>query len=105
MTAPADPSRYDGTIEPTPDGGVIRPERHLAHPIGEVWDAITNPARLAEWWLPDVAAAVERCYVVGLHSSLARLEPCLAGHPIAWDWDEFAVSQGAYAAVGSAPAP
>jgi hypothetical protein len=45
-------ARYDGTMERTPDGGVIRFERHLAFPLRDVWDAITNPARLAEWWLP-----------------------------------------------------
>lgn len=45
-------TRYDGTLERTPDGGIIRFERRLAHPIGEVWDAITNPHRLADWWLP-----------------------------------------------------
>ena len=45
-------SAYDGTMERTADGGVIRFERHLAYPIREVWDAITNPARLADWWLP-----------------------------------------------------
>ena len=27
-------------------------ERHLAYPVRDVWDAITNPARLADWWLP-----------------------------------------------------
>ena len=42
----------DGTLERTADGGIIRFERNLAFPIDEVWDAITNPARLAEWWLP-----------------------------------------------------
>lgn len=46
------PSRYDGTIERLADGGVIRFERHFPYPIRDVWDAITNPARLAEWWLP-----------------------------------------------------
>src|SRR6476660_9439585 len=45
-------SPYDGTLERTGDGGVIRFERHLAYPIREVWDAITIPARLADWWLP-----------------------------------------------------
>ena len=45
-------SPYDGTLERTADGGVIRFERHLAYPIREVWDAITNPERLADWWLP-----------------------------------------------------
>ncbi len=24
----------------------------VPYPIRDVWDAITNPARLAEWWLP-----------------------------------------------------
>ena len=167
-------SRYDGTVERTADGGVIRFERQLAYPIRDVWDAITNPARLADWWLPfeaditvdlregglmemtatgdepmtitctilrveppmllehthvdagsymrwelesvesgcvlrlshfvtDADVAIGNCYVVGLHASLARLEPCLAGHPIAWDWDEFAKSQTHYAGMGLAP--
>jgi uncharacterized protein YndB with AHSA1/START domain len=39
-------------LERTADGGVIRFERHLPYPIRDVWDAITNPARLADWWLP-----------------------------------------------------
>ena len=47
-----DTSRYDGTVERTADGGVIRFERHLAYPVRDVWGAITNPARLAAWWLP-----------------------------------------------------
>ena len=42
----------DGTLERTPDGGVIRFERHLPYPVEAVWDAITNPERLADWWLP-----------------------------------------------------
>jgi uncharacterized protein YndB with AHSA1/START domain len=45
-------TRYDGVLERTADGGVIRFERHLAYDVGGVWDAITNPERLAEWWLP-----------------------------------------------------
>jgi hypothetical protein len=48
-------------------------------------------------------AAIDNCYVVGLHASLARLQPCLAGHPIAWDWDGFAEAQAHYASVGLAP--
>ncbi|MBI5088034.1 MAG: SRPBCC family protein [Actinobacteria bacterium] len=174
MTDRTTPS-YDGTVERTADGGVIRFERHLEYPIREVWDAITNPARLAEWWLPfdadisidlreggqmvmtatgdqpmtisctvlrveppmlfehthvdpgslmrweleavdtgcvlrlshfvnDPSAAIDNCYVVGLHASLARLAPCLAGQPIAWDWDGFATAQAQYAAMGFAPA-
>jgi len=43
---------YNGALERTADGGVIRFERHLPYPIRDVWDAITNPARLAEWFLP-----------------------------------------------------
>ena len=165
---------YDGRMERTADGGVIRFERHLAYPVREVWDAITKPERLADWWLPfdaditvdlreggqmtfvgrgdeavrmmctivrveppmllehthadpgsylrwelepadggcvlrlshfvtDTTAAIDNCYVVGLHASLARLAPCLAGRPIAWDWDGFADAQGHYARIGLAP--
>ena len=167
---------YDGTLERTADGGVIRFERRLGYPIREVWDAITNPERLADWWLPfdaditvdlreggemvfageadgepvnmtftilrveppmllehthadpgsfmrweleavdagcvlrlshfvpDTDAAIGNCYVVGLHTSLVRLEPCLAGRPVAWDWDGFAESQAQYAGLGLASA-
>ena len=45
-------TRYDGVLERTSDGGVIRFERHLAYDVRDVWDAITTPARLADWWLP-----------------------------------------------------
>lgn len=168
------PSTYDGAIERTADGGVIRFERRLPYPIRAVWDAITDPARLADWWLPfdaditvdlteggqmtfvsrddepttmtctilrveppmllehthpaaasymrwelesiatgcvvrlshfvtDVEQAIDNCYVVGLHTSLGRLLPCLAGRPIAWDWDGFAEAQAHYARIGLAP--
>ena len=167
-------SPYDGTLERTADGGVIRFVRRLAFPIREVWDAITSPERLADWWLPfdaditvdlreggemvmsasgdepmtitctilrveppmllehthaepgsylrwelepvetgcvlrlshfvtDPTTAIDKCYVVGLHASLARLEPCLAGRPVPWDWDGFAAAQAQYAAAGLAP--
>ena len=169
------PPTYDGTLDRTADGGVIRFERRLAYPIDDVWDAITNPARLSEWWLPfdaditvdlrvggemvmaangdepikivctflrveppvllehthvdpgsrmrweleavdagcvlrlshfvsDTATAIDNGYVVGLYASLARLEPCLAGSPVAWDWDGFAAAQAYYAAIGLAGA-
>jgi len=161
-------SLYDGTMERTANGGVIRFERQLEYGIHDVWDAITNPQRLADWWLPfdaeitidlrtggemtfvgkgdesveltctilrvepptllehthvdpgsimrwelepveagsvlrlshfvtDVSAAVENGYAVGLHTSLSRLVPCLAGEPVPWDWDEFAETQAGYA--------
>lgn len=169
------PTQYDGTIERTAEGGVIRFVRALAYPIREVWDAITDPARLADWWLPfdaditidlreggemvmaatgdepmtitctilrleppmllehthvdlgsrlrweleavdtgcvlrvshfvtDTAAAIDNCYIVGLQTSLSRLEPCLAGRPAPWDWDGFAAAQEHYATLGLAPA-
>ena len=45
----------NGTIERTPDGGIVRFDRSLAFPIDEVWAAITEPARLADWWPPFAA--------------------------------------------------
>ena len=166
----------DGTLHRTADGGVIRFRRTLPHPVPEVWSAITDPVRLADWWLPfdaditvdlrvggemvfagrgddaftlrctilrldpptllehshgdggstmrwelaevdggcelrvdhrvpDVGAAVDGCWAVGLHTSLSRLAPFLAGHPVPWDWDDFGRSQARYAAAGLAPVP
>lgn len=167
-------TRYDGALERTATGGVIRFERHLAYDVREVWDAITTPERLADWWLPfeaditvdlreggemvfrgtsdgepvtmtctilrvepplllehthpapgstmrweleeaptgcilrlrhqvpDVQEAVDNCYLVGLQTSLDRLEPGLAGHPAPWDWDAFGQAQEHYAHRGLA---
>ncbi|HMU80766.1 MAG TPA: SRPBCC family protein [Microthrixaceae bacterium] len=166
---------YDGTLERTATGGTIRFERHLRFPVAAVWDAITNPERLADWWLPfdaditvdlreggemvftsrsgepgpmtatvlrveapvlfehthfvagstllweleaaddgcvlrltqqvdDVAAAVDGCWVVGLHTSLERLAPAISGSPVPWDWDAFAAAREHYAAIGAAAA-
>jgi uncharacterized protein YndB with AHSA1/START domain len=167
---------YDGTMERTEDGGVIRFVRHLPYPVAAVWDAITNPERLAEWWLPfdaeisvdlreggqmvftsrsgdlepmtatilrvdppvllehthmapgstlrweieavddgavlrltqhvsDVDAAVDGNWIAGMHHSLSRLQPSLAGSPAAWDWDAFAAAQARYSALGLAAPP
>lgn len=164
----------DGIVERTDRGGVIRFERRLPYAIRDVWDAVTSPERLADWWLPfdaditvdlreggemvfvgrgddavamtctilrleapmllehthvdegaflrweleptddgcvlrlshfvnDPDVAIGKCYVVGLHTSLSRLEPCLAGAPVPWDWDAFAASQARYAGLGLAP--
>jgi uncharacterized protein YndB with AHSA1/START domain len=172
VTDPTDLAR-DGTIERTADGGVIRFERRLPYPVHDVWSAITDPERIADWWLPfdaditvdlreggelrfvgrgedapeitctilrveapmllehthvdpssrmrweleptdagctlrlshfvtDVDAAIDNCYVVGLHTSLARLGPALAGEPVAWDWEAFAEDRAAYARLGLA---
>lgn len=170
-------TRYDGVLERTADGGgVIRFERHLAYDVNEVWDAITSPERLADWWLPfdaeitvdlceggqmvfagtadgqpvtmtctivrldppvlfehthpapgsrmrwelepvdtgcilrlshvvpDAREAIDNCYLVGLYTSLARLEPALAGRPEPWDWNAFAAAQAHYASLDLAAA-
>ena len=176
MSDTSDQAR-DGVIERTSDGGVIRFERHLPYAIRDVWNAITEPEQLAQWWLPfdaeitidlreggqmvfegrdpdepvtmtmtvlrveapmllehthadpdslvrweleptdagctlrishyvtDADAAIDNCYVVGLHTSLDRLEPLLSGEPIEWDWDAFARTQAGYAELGFAPVP
>lgn len=70
-------------LEPTDDGCVLR----LLH------------------FLPHPEVATEQPYVVGLHMSLSRLEPALAGNPVPWDWEAFAVAHAAYATLGLAPRP
>jgi uncharacterized protein YndB with AHSA1/START domain len=40
-----------GTIETRDDGSyVLRFERRLRHPVEKVWTALTDPARMEEWW-------------------------------------------------------
>lgn len=46
-----DRSRY-GTVHERADGYQLRFERHLRHPVEKVWDALTDPAQLAEWLAP-----------------------------------------------------
>ena len=166
---------YDGIVERTDDGGWIRFERKLNFAIDDVWDAVTNPARLVEWWLPfdadvqidlqvggdmvfkskgeepfeftctilridppkflehthadpgsymrwelesvadgtvlrlnhftpDIDAGIEKCFVVGLHTSLARLDSHMNGATAPWD-PVFNDAQRAYAELGLAPVP
>lgn len=45
----------NGTVERTPGGGVVRFDRSLSFPIDEVWAALTEPERLADWWPPFAA--------------------------------------------------
>lgn len=41
-----------GTIERSSDGGIVRFDRTLPYPVEEVWSALTDPHRLADWWPP-----------------------------------------------------
>ena len=40
------------TLERTEDGGLIRFQRTFPNPIEDVWSALTEPDRLADWWPP-----------------------------------------------------
>lgn len=48
--------KHRATLERTPEGGLISFDRLLAYPIDEVWSALTEPERLADWWAPFAAA-------------------------------------------------
>jgi uncharacterized protein YndB with AHSA1/START domain len=52
---------------------------------------------LATYSVPDLDMAIERGDLVGLHYSLDRLVPALAGTPVAWNNGAFAELQSAYA--------
>src|SRR3546814_14338817 len=39
-------------------------------------------------FVTDLASAIERCFLVGLQTSLDRLVPSLAGPPLQWDRTE-----------------
>jgi len=40
------------TLERTAEGGLIRFDRRLPYAIDDVWAALTEPERLADWWPP-----------------------------------------------------
>ena len=40
------------TLERTHDGGLLRFERIFPNSIDDVWSALTEPERLADWWPP-----------------------------------------------------
>lgn len=89
----------DGTVTETPRGHRLRFERHLAHPIEEVWAAITQPERIGGW----LAHGAEIDLRVGgriwlgeddgstwIESTISELEPpeLIAYDFSSPDWDE-----------------
>lgn len=48
------------------------------------------------YFVPDIDMALERGDAVGLHYSLDRLAPALAGHPVPWDMDAFLALRDSY---------
>ena len=49
-----------GIAEKTAEGYTLRFERHLAHPIENVWAAITEPSELTKWLAGDEAIVEQR---------------------------------------------
>jgi uncharacterized protein YndB with AHSA1/START domain len=78
----------DGTLDQVADKQVVRFQRHLAHPVGRVWAALTEPAEMIGW-LGDaeVELVTGGRYVVRwlntdeqgnraiYHGTITRLEP------------------------------
>jgi uncharacterized protein YndB with AHSA1/START domain len=54
-----------GTVTQTADGWQLRWERHLPHPVDEVWRTLTEPALVRTWWgVLDVELRVGGRYVM-----------------------------------------
>ena len=49
-----------GTYEQVEGRPVVRFERTFPHPVSEVWDAVTDPRRLAQWFPTSVEFAALR---------------------------------------------
>jgi uncharacterized protein YndB with AHSA1/START domain len=66
--------RADGEIAQMGDRAVLRFERHYPNSIDDVWDAITNPARISQWWLPFDAKITIELVAGGLYELRGRGE-------------------------------
>jgi len=53
----AEAAAVAGWITKTDDGSQVELERVIGAPRTEVWDALTNPARVARWWPTDSSSA------------------------------------------------
>ena len=82
-----------GTIDTLDDGRyVLRYERQLRHPIEKVWEALTDPAQIEEWWARAEVELAEggRARLEWLNGDavadgrISRLEP---PHAIEFDTD------------------
>ena len=49
-TNPIPQTMSDGTVEKIDGRYVLRFERRFKHPVERVWDALTRPERIPEWW-------------------------------------------------------
>ncbi len=64
----------DGTLEAVGTGAVLVFERNFAHPVERVWEAITRPEQLAEWFLP-FEAEIELDLVEGGSYEMRMADP------------------------------
>jgi uncharacterized protein YndB with AHSA1/START domain len=74
-------SAADGVLEPRDGEITIRFQRSFRHSVDDVWDAITRPARLAEWWLPFDAEIVIELVEGGRFEMRST-----AGEPVTLSW-------------------
>ena len=73
-----------GTVSQTADGWQLRWERHLPHPVEEVWRTLTEPDRVRTWWgILQVDLRVGGAYVMAwqnpggptMHAVITACEP------------------------------
>ena len=77
MTRETFPAAADGVLDECDGTPMIRFVRHYPHPVGEVWAALTQPDRLAEWWLPFEADIVLELIEGGRFEMRSREDPAV----------------------------
>lgn len=68
-------NRMHGTFETIDDRPAVRFERRLAHPIGTVWRAVTEPSELAHWFPGSVTIDGSRIRFDGGEGEVLAFEP------------------------------
>jgi len=77
MTRETFPVAADGVLDERDGTPMIRFVRHYPQAVTEVWAALTEPDRLAEWWLPFEADIVLELTEGGRFEMRSREDPAV----------------------------
>jgi uncharacterized protein YndB with AHSA1/START domain len=78
----------NGSLETIEDRPALRLERHLDHSVERVWQAVTEPAELARWFVTPVHWKLELGETWEAMGQTGEIVELRAPQVLAWTWGE-----------------